>query len=75
MWLIHGDIELATNLSPIELIALVDLKRRKDITCSIAVTLGTSDGPRAGFIPIEDLDLDRTLKSLENPDQLPLVLL
>lgn len=75
VWLIHGDVELATNLSPIELVALVDLKERKDITCSIAVTLGTSEGPRAGFIPIEDIDYERTMKSLENPDQLPLVLL
>lgn len=73
--LLGSDVELKTDLSPIEYCSLVDIQSRGDIHCSIMVKQGTLEGVRAGFIPIEDIDHERTMKSLENPDQLPLVLL
>ena len=71
LWIKGNDVELETALSPLEFISLVDIQNRGDLRCSISV----SRGERVGYIPLEDFDVDRTMKSLENPDQLPLVLL
>lgn len=65
------DIELETALSPIEFASLVDIQKRGDARCSVAVTRGE----RVGYLPLEDLDVERIFKSLENQNQLPLVLL
>ena len=71
MYIRGNEVELETPLSPLEYIALADIQSRGDIHASIAVT----KGERCGFIPLVDIDHERTMQALENPDQLPLVLL
>lgn len=66
-----SDTELETPLSPIEYASLADIQQRGDAHVSIAV----SKGERCGYIPLIDVDHARTMAALNNPDQLPLVLL
>lgn len=63
-------IELETDLSPIELVALVDIQKRGDIVASISV----KRGERVGYIPIEDLDVEKTINNLADDAQLELCL-
>jgi len=66
------DVELESGLSPIEFVSLVDIAERGEIHVSIAVT----KGERCGFVPLIDIDIERTTKALHDlPNQLPLVLL
>lgn len=67
-----NDVELTSGLSPLEWVSLVDIAARGEIHISIAVTRGE----RCGFIPLIDIDIERTTQALHDlPNQLPLVLL
>ena len=72
IYLKANDVELTSGLSPIEWVSLVDIAARGEIHVSIAVTRGE----RCGYVPMEDIDAERTTNALHDmPNQLPLVLL
>jgi hypothetical protein len=72
IYLKANDLELDSGLTPIEFISLADIAERGEIHLSIAVT----KGERCGFIPLLDIDVERTIKALHDlPNQLPLVLM
>jgi len=72
IFLKSNDVELTSGLSPIEWVSIVDIAERGEIHVSIAVTRGE----RCGFVPLIDIDVERTTQALHDlPNQLPLVLL
>jgi hypothetical protein len=64
-------VVLSTHLTPSELDQLVYLHEKGEISVSISVFLKE----RVGFIPITDIDIERTMEeSKVSPNQLPLEL-